>query len=51
MTQVTEWLDHYHIEVVTIVGTAAILIVAAIIILVLSRLSSGGCHISKVTCT
>ena len=38
MTQVAEWLDHHHVEVVTIVGTAAILIVAAIIILVLSRL-------------
>src|SRR6516162_592536 len=38
MTQVAEWLDHHHIDVVTIVGTAAILIVAAIIILVLSRL-------------
>jgi len=38
MTQVAEWLDHHHVDVVTIVGTAAILIVAAIIILVLSRL-------------
>src|SRR6516162_929827 len=38
MTQVAEWLDHHHVDLVTIVGTAAILIVAAIIILVLSRL-------------
>ena len=50
MTQVAEWLDHHHVEVVTIVGTAAILIVAAIIILVLSRLLQR-CHISKVACT
>jgi small-conductance mechanosensitive channel len=38
MTQVAEWLDHHHIDVLTIVGTASILIAAAIIILVLSRL-------------
>ncbi|WP_084810570.1 mechanosensitive ion channel family protein [Bradyrhizobium sp. NAS80.1] len=38
MTQVAEWLDHHNINVVTVVGTVAILIVAAIVILVLERL-------------
>jgi small-conductance mechanosensitive channel len=37
MVQVAEWLDRNSINVVTVVGTVAILIVAAILILVLSR--------------
>jgi small-conductance mechanosensitive channel len=38
MTHVAEWLDHHNVNVVTVVGTVAILSVAAIIILVLCRL-------------
>ncbi|WGS18705.1 MULTISPECIES: mechanosensitive ion channel family protein [unclassified Bradyrhizobium] len=38
MTQVAEWLDHHNINIVTVAGTVVILIAAAIIVLVLSRL-------------
>lgn len=38
MTQVAEWLDRHNINVVAVVGTVAILIAAAIVIVVLSRL-------------
>ena len=37
MVQGAEWLDRNNINVETVVGTVAILIVAAILILVLSR--------------
>lgn len=38
MTQITEWLNQHNINVVTLLGTVAILILAAIAIVVLSRL-------------
>lgn len=38
MTQVAEWLDRHNFNIVTVLGTVAILLVSAIIILVLNRL-------------
>jgi small-conductance mechanosensitive channel len=38
MTQIVAWLGQHHIDAVTVVDTVAILVLASIIILVLSRL-------------
>jgi small-conductance mechanosensitive channel len=38
MTQIVAWLDQHHINVLTVADTIAILVLASIIILVLSRL-------------